>query len=160
MNTEATSNGEMFISSMQEHWIRYVGPAFGCLILTTLSIFLYYLAGVSAFEQEWASDALFVTATIMLLVTTHGIFHLLMSRYLSQIIVTDKRIIKLDQRLFLQDEMHESPLDKVRVVSAEKHGVMQSLLRYGTVVLDQQKITYVPHPHAVARDIAHVLEMK
>src|SRR5690606_9948235 len=142
------------------HWVRYVAPVSAFLILIVISMLLFYMAGVSADRQSIASDALFLLGTVMLLTTFHGIFHLLFSRYLAQIIVTNKRVIKLEQRLLLQDEMMEIPLEKVRSVSAEKHGVMQSILRYGTIVLDAHRITYVPHPHAVARDIAHVLEMK
>jgi hypothetical protein len=75
--------------------------------------------------------------------------------------ITSKRIVAFHTNLFLHDDIMEIPLEKMKVVHADKHGVLQNILNYGTLTFDPHGTVHrIPHPHRVARDIAHILEMK
>ncbi len=152
---------ERLIGIVQEHWVKYVNPFLIISILLALSMLLFYLAGESAYHEENVSTSLFFAGLLFLLFAHHAFFHRILSEKLDQVIITSKRIIQLKTRLFLEDDIIEIPLDKVRAVRADKRGVLQNLLRYGSISLDaNEAITRIPHPQRIAKEISMALEMK
>ncbi len=99
----------------------------------------------------------------------HFLFHRLLSEALEDIIITTRRVIWLRKSLFQYDNMHQIPIDKILGVEARKHGILQTILGYGSLWFDtggteasdeSAIIIQVAHPNRLARDINQLLQLK
>jgi hypothetical protein len=153
-----TKNGERLLMIVDEHWIKYVFPAFVYISLTGVSLFLFSLAGYNAFHSPWISWTLFIVALGLLLVVHHWFFFRLLSEAVDCIIITNQRSIQFETTLLLHDVMRENSFDKMRTVEAYKEGLLQNVLNYGTVRFQGgTDIALVPHPNSVAKDIEQAM---
>lgn len=152
---------EVLIAAFPEHWVVYVRTFFGYLLLLAISLFLFWLAGWTAYHTEWFSQLVFLAAILIFWTSHHWFFAMMLSRSLSRIFITNRRVIRVRERLFLSEEMYEISFEKMKTVTADKHGLFQNLFRYGTLKFENMaKITYVPHPNRVARQIEQAMGMK
>lgn len=82
------------------------------------------------------------------------------------IFVTTDRVIYFDDSLFMMDDEHEVPLEKIASVRVQQHGLLHNILDYGILWFDtgggaidmMRSIPNVPHPDYVAEIIAKVLK--
>jgi len=81
-------------------------------------------------------------------------------------LVTDTRIIDIDQKGFFDRTVSETTYDKIQDVSFRTHGVMQTLLHYGSVIIQtagQQaniELHGVKNPEKVQQTIIEVQREK
>ena len=157
---------ERIILAISTHWIKYIWPAILYTLLIIASVFLFYLAGLSAHHNMWVSHSSFVMALIVLLVSHHWFFNRLLSEHMVDIVVTNKRVIYLRDCLLFCDDMHEIPMESIHAVEANVHGLMQNLFHYGSIWFDtggsrsydeEQSIPLVPHPHRVSQEVLKLL---
>lgn len=154
-------SGERLVRVIDEHWIRYVAPAFFALLFTFISMLLFYLAGVSAHHNMWLSHATFFAGLVLLTVANHWFFYILLSEAVGFIVITDRRIIFIYTRLLVRESMQEISFDKMKRVKANKRGLMQNLFRYGSLHFEGgADIEMVPHPNRVVRDIELAMGMR
>ncbi len=155
----AQAHEERLVLVTDEHWIKYVAPGGAAAALLAVSV-LFFLSARS--NQPGASEAaLFLFGVVFLLCALHILFHSLLSERVSMIAVTSKRVIRTHQSLLLNDDMSEISLEKMQAVYAEKHGILQNVLGYGTINFKPHgSVTRVPHPHRVAKHVMQVLDMK
>lgn len=79
---------------------------------------------------------------------------------LNALVITNQRLIDVDQRGFFHREVSESTFDKIQDVSFSMKGVSQTLFRYGTVLIQTAgaqsnlEIRYVQNPERVQELIA------
>lgn len=151
--------GERLIRIVNEHWIKYVVPVFVFLVLIAMSLFLFVVAGMSAYHVMWASHLAFIPAVLLMMMAHHWFFIMVLSEVADCIIVTDKRLIQLKIRLLQHDAMVDVAFDKMKTVEASKEGLLQNILNYGTLHFEGAKaaIKLVPHPNSVARDIEQAM---
>lgn len=155
------SGSEHLIRSFPAHWIRFVKPAIIWVLLTGASVLLYLLAGIAAHHYPVITDVSFVAALALMIFTTHWFFFVLLSESASFIAVTNKRIIWVEEKLFLEDRMVEVSFERTNTVDVEKQGMLQNLLRYGTLRFETgMRIPYVPHPNSVARDLEQAVGLR
>lgn len=153
-----SKTGEELIRMSSEHWIKYVRPLFVYLLLCGMSLLLFVLAGVTAYHQVWISYATFLAALSVFMFAHHWLFVLVLGESMSHILVTNHRLIRIHESLFRDGEILEVSFDKMKTVEAKTHGLVQSLLRYGTLKFESgAKLSYVSHPGSVARDIEQAM---
>lgn len=158
MASQPSTNGERLITIRSQHWIKYVLPAFVYIVLIAMSILLFVLAGRTAHHSMWLSHLAFVAALILFLGTHHWFFLVLLSESSAHIIVTSHRVIMMQERILLHEEMTEYAFDKMKTVSSHKNGLLQTILRYGSLRFESgPDVRYVPHPNRVARDIEQAM---
>lgn len=152
---------ERLLHVIEEHWMVFVAPTAVCVSIAILSLFFYILAGYTVTHDGfWVS--LLLLGFVCGLVSIHGFFFLLMSEYVSKIIVTNRRVVSFDDVLLFKEDMLEIPFQSMKSVEARKHGLLQYFLNYGSVVFEggsKGKIDYVPHPNSAARDIMQAIGM-
>ena len=159
---------ERLIDAFSTHWIKYLRPGIMHILFLGISMLLLYFAGLSAHHSVWVSHVTFFIALVFLFSAHHRFFHKILSEGMDDVIITNKRLIFLDACLWYCDDMHEVALERIRAVEARKHGVLQNLLRYGSLWFDTggseirsgRIIPLVPHPHRKAKLITDLLEMK
>jgi len=126
-------------------------------------------AGMAASSSALLSKILLFLGLILTYLSLHWYFHKLLSEAMEDIVITTKRIIWIKEALFTVDEMRQIPLGNIQGVEARKHGILQTVLGYGTLWLDtggtttadaNAQIDQVPHPNRVAGEINKLLRLK
>lgn len=84
---------------------------------------------------------------------------------LDYFVVTDQRVVDIDQEGLFNRTVAEQPLYRVQDVTTEVRGVWQTVLRYGNVYIqtaaEKQRFVFeqVPHPEEVAKQIITLSEL-
>lgn len=155
MTSETTTGGERVVQVTDEHWIKYVVPATIAFSLFGVSLLLLYSAGLSAHHFMWLSHTTFIAGLGLFLFTLHWFFMVLLSETLDRIIITNRRLIRVQYRLIFHEDILEVSFEKMKTVDSKKEGLLQNLLGYGTLVFESKlaSVRLVPHPNRVARVI-------
>jgi hypothetical protein len=155
---------EQFIRATPFHWVRYVLPVFLYGIFLSASVFAFSIATNMARGDPLPAIITFSFALFVLLLIHHWFFHRLLGLSLTQIIVTNRRLITLHESLFFRDTAEEVPLSKVCSVEAEVSGILHTILKYGTLHFDlggsTRHIHRVPKPHTIAKELDRALEKR
>lgn len=91
-------------------------------------------------------------------------FHSWLDYYLDIWIITDKRIIDIDQRGLFSRVIAEHNLSRIQDVSSEIHGILPTLFHFGNVKVqtagEEQLFIFenVPHPRELSREIHELVE--
>lgn len=158
MHAPSPRDGERLVQVTDEHWVKYLLPVTVSVLIFAVTLLLFVLAGVTAYHYAWISALTFVAGTLLLHLTVHWIFMVLLSEAIDRIIITNKRLLRVQYRLIFHDDVLEVSFAKMRVVEAEKSGFLQNLLHYGTIVFESTlSIPLVPHPNRVARTIEETI---
>lgn len=158
MDHKASDSGERLLLVLGEHWIKYIFPSFLYIVQFCVSVFLFLLAGYTAYHSVWISNAAFLVGLLLMLLSHHWFFWRLLGDAADCIVITNQRSIHFEVQLLFHDEMRENSLDKMRTVEASKEGLLQNIFQYGTLRFQGGlDIPLVPHPHRVARDIEQAM---
>lgn len=161
MPPASSDNGEKLISIVSQHWIKYLFPVFLYIILFTVSMLLFILAGIASHHSMWLSHMTFLAALLLFLFTHHWFFIMLLCESSAHIVITDHRVVFLHDRLFIDEQMTEYAFEKMKTVEASKRGILQTILRYGSLKFEGGTgIRLVPHPNRVVKDIEQAMGMK
>ena len=81
--------------------------------------------------------------------------------YFSVYIVTDQRFIQISQKGLFRRSMVDIGLDKIQIISYEIRGFQESLLGFGTIVVQtyvgELVIHEVHHPRKIQKQMSHIL---
>lgn len=155
MTSTNSEHGEHVVKVTDEHWVKYVAPVLISIFLFAISFLLFTVAGITAHHYLWLSHASYIAALLLFLVTHHWFFMLLLSESLDKIIITNRRLLRVQYRLIFHEDILEVSFEKMKTVDARKHGLLQNLLHYGTLIFEVNKasIPLVPHPNRIAKII-------
>jgi hypothetical protein len=150
---------------IRKHWFNYV-------IFVMLAILM--LAPVVAFLAFWSLNPEFLTPlggdiAIVLIsayfLTILGIeLYGIVSYYLDVYIVTDRRIVDINQKGFFSRDISELHLMQVQDVSAHVDGFFKTILHFGDVYIqtagERENFVFqsIPHPYTVAKRIIDLHE--
>jgi len=143
---------EKIILALHRHWIILVGKLFIVLVLTIVpvfgSLFLLYL------NQDLILLSLFLAALYFLIVSALT-FVFWIDYYLDMWVVTDQKIIDIEQHGLFKREVSEFMLNKVQDVTIKIPGMMATILKYGDITIQTAGETSF-----TAKDIPRVHEAK
>src|SRR3989338_6360417 len=91
--------GEHLIHSCDEHWVKYVVQVVLYCLLLHIALLLFVLAGLSAHHYMWLSHGTFLAGLVLLLIIHHWFFMVLLSEALDRIIITNRRLVRIQYRL-------------------------------------------------------------
>ncbi|PIR53708.1 hypothetical protein COU75_04690 [Candidatus Peregrinibacteria bacterium CG10_big_fil_rev_8_21_14_0_10_42_8] len=157
---------EKIIMAISTHWIKYVLPTIIFIIIFSASTTFFIISGIAAKDSPVMAIVILFTGMILMYLVVHWFFHRLLSEAMEDIIVTTKRVIWIKESLFQIDDVRQIPLTNIQGVESQKRGLLQTVLRYGslwfdtggTITTDQNAImTEVPHPNDVAREINTII---
>lgn len=128
--------GEKLVLFLRRHWILLVSRWFIFAGLALIPVgfyaFIYY-------NYPWILEHIFLYPLLLILASSYYLFILLfffnsfIDYYLDVWIVTDQRIINIEQRGMFNREIAEHDLDKIQDVSGIQKGFFQTLFSYGDV---------------------------
>lgn len=147
---------EKLLRTSHRHWMKYVVPVFTYLVLMPLGTALLLFSASFLDTSSALAFGAFFTALITLSVVQHWFFHFLLSENVTDVILTNKRILHMDRSLWFLDTMDEMVLARIKMVEVHKKGLLQRILDYGDLWVDTgggQSIAYLPSPNAWAQEI-------
>ena len=158
------SSGETTLLLIKEHWMQYGMPVF--LIFASWALFALCTA-LSSAMMSWnhtASVIALIVGHVLLLLFHHAAFYRLFSSSTTRVLLTNKRILSSQGSLWFRENVIDIPLWKIRSLEVSKHGLLQQLLDYGSILLNRKELPslpLIPHPHAVhSRIVSQLQEMQ
>lgn len=158
---------ERLVEAISTHWIKFIVPFTLYFLLGGAGLTILTTSGIAGGRNAFAIG-LFLVALTVCSIIHHWFFNRILSEGMVDLIITNKRIIYLEEHLWFHDEMHEIALGQLMGVQAHKHNLLQNILRYGDLWFDtggselseKRTLHRMPHPHRIARTIMQLLEMK
>lgn len=163
--------GEHGIELLRRHFFTFFLVLLGYVFLALLPIPIILILGepISEILAGNASRALLVVflSTYYLAVITF-LFHSFMDFYLDVWVVTNERILAIEQKGLFSRVIAEQKLFRVQDVTSEVHGFFSTILKYGNLYIQTagqaQRFVFkdIPRPEAVVKEIhdaAYVCKM-
>ena len=152
---------ELIIQPLRRHWIVYFD------IATILAAALAYTIFMMAM-QSWLR---IIPSPVHWLILVSSWLYLLqvvyirwMNNQLDVTVVTNKRILDLEQTGFLSRKISECTLSRVQEVNAQKGGILGNLLHFGDISIHTSadksdfNIRWIHHPLTNARRIHSMVD--
>jgi membrane protein YdbS with pleckstrin-like domain len=126
---------ENILASYRRHWVMLFVDVFFIFIIALVVILAVILINKfipSSFDQPFASFMIW-----LILLLYHGLwiglFIKLADYWLDTWIITNERVIDIEQKGLFRREVSEFKIDKIQDVSIDVSGVIQTLFSYGDV---------------------------
>jgi hypothetical protein len=124
------TNEELYLV-VRKHWIILAETAIFLTILAILCMGISYIINFAGIPSIF--NALTIIGVIML--SMQYVFVHWVNNELDLLIVTNRRIISLDQVGFLDRKMSQTTIDLVQEVNASTSGLIGNLLHYGNIMI-------------------------
>lgn len=155
---------EKILLEVRKHWFSIAMQMLVLLFIAIAPIFIYiFISYQFSFE---VSDLLFIAIFFyasFLLILWITVFLFWTNYYLDTWIITDKKIIDIEQVGLFHREISLLHLDKVQDVTSEVRGILATFIDYGEIHVQtagQQRefiLTDVPNPNIVREKINEAL---
>ncbi len=119
------NEGEKLVALVRKHWITLALPLAKAIIAIAVIIILY----PKLFEFEYGKEIVFVWIIASILYAVHEII----VWYLDCYIITNKRIIDIDQKSIFQRIVAEVGIENIQEAVYLTNGPLETILGYGTV---------------------------
>lgn len=131
---EGQQPGEIVVLVLRRHRFTIMYPlSFLCLFeLIPILLWVYLSPQITA--MGLVSVFSFASSLFYLLLWAYG-FYLLTLYTLNTIVVTDRRIIENEQHAFFSRKVSELHTDRVQDVSAHTHGLLETFIGFGDIVV-------------------------
>ncbi len=162
---------EKILTILRRHWIiaLLIGIKYIFFLLFPILVTIF----MSSFFSENINKILSGTFSYPVLIMAFSLFYLFVwifffhawiDYYLDVWIVTDKRIVNIEQRGLFSRTISELKLFRVQDVKAEVHGIIPTFFHYGEVTVQSAGnetfaiFKQVPRPYEVSREISKLVE--
>ena len=125
--------GEKVILKVRRHKLGLIFESLFLVLFVVLPPILFW-AGGRAISIRGNDLSLFAGVYALILLIAWMIFFVIWTRYyLDALIITDKRIIYVDQKGFFSREVATLNLDKIQDITITISGILATFLDFGTV---------------------------
>src|SRR3989338_8454194 len=121
---------EKIILSLHRHWLTIAGKM--TVIAVMLLIAVIILTAAISYLPEYLILATFLLAVYILIVLLIA-FIFWVDFYLDMWIITDERVIDIEQSGLFRREISEFMLDKVQDITVEIPDILATALKYGNI---------------------------
>lgn len=158
---------EKTLFTLRRHWIVPVAITLVFLILVAIPFIFYYLAMSTnpAIIQGQVSWPLFVLGvSIYALAIWLFYFNSLIDYYLDVWIVTNERIIVIEQKGLFSRSIAELKLYRIQDIKAEVHGIIPTIFDFGELTIQTAaeethfEFKQIPEPYKMSRKILELVE--
>lgn len=147
---------EKVLLSIRKHWFLMTGPVLTFIILLILPPLLTLLFPADTLDRDYFNSALLGFGYILyLMMLLLFLFFAWTVYYLDRWTITNQRLIDIEQHGLFSREVSEIPLHRVQDVTIEVHGLLETLLHFGTI-----KIQTAGEREFLIRGVPHLTEIK
>ncbi len=150
--------GETVVSVMRKHWFILFIKVFPYMLAFFLPLVIFAFIPTTNLSQSLIATIIFFIATWMLIILM-VIYTVWTLYYLDIWIVTNKRIMDIEQLALFNREVKTLQMNTVQDVQVDVSGIFETLLHFGTLRVQtagtggtDAKIVGIPDP-ALERDI-------
>jgi uncharacterized membrane protein YdbT with pleckstrin-like domain len=154
--------GERTLLLLRRHWITLSSLIVSLIVVILLPIAAY--VGLRFMNPQFLEDPVRLTLSVLglsifFLFTWLFLYQHFLDYYLDMWIVTNDRILNIEQHGLFSRTVAELRLHRVQDVTAEVKGFVRTMLDYGDVYIqtagEQQRFQFeeIPHPNEVAKQI-------
>ena len=157
---------EKIILFLRRHWFIFLMRILLIVIsiIALVVIYVFFNAVNSNFRESAYYNLLLFGESLATLFIWNFFFILWLDYYLDAWIVTDERIINIEQRGFFTRKISELKLTKIQDVTSEIIGVIPTLFNYGNIYVqtagEKEHFTFfqIPNPNYVKNVIVDLQE--
>jgi hypothetical protein len=157
---------EMVVIVVREHWFRLFSKVLLIAVLSLLPVVFKLLLVDTQFLNTSNTAGAIVSSisAVYYLSLLVALFVVFVLYYLNLHIVSENRIVDIDQTGILFHEVSELNIETIEDVSSETKGLIGNLLNYGTVHIqtagakERFEFDNVPHPENIAKVILELYE--
>jgi len=156
LNLENLRQWEVVKKVLKRHWMAFASLFFYTLWIIFVVLVVYWIMWFSA----WAN----FIVSILLLVSLLFLYIEWLNNELDMYVITNKRIIGIDQVSFLNRTISECSLADVQEVNSKTKWVLANIFDYGSVTIQTAwnasnfHMAIVPKPMQSARQILNIVE--
>ncbi|MDD3487691.1 MAG: PH domain-containing protein [Candidatus Moranbacteria bacterium] len=166
INFPGQHDDEQVILFLRRHWFIFFLHLFTILIAVFGLIFIFFFFNLTSdnFSETEYYNLLIFAESLGTLFIWNLFFILWIDYYLDAWIVTNERIININQKGFFNREISELKLTKIQDVTSEIVGVIPTLLKYGNIQvqtaaeIEQFTFYQIPNPNEVKNMIVELQE--
>lgn len=154
---------------IRKHWTTIARDTVlfvvGLILPIPLSVYLSRALEIDFFEQSAVSILLILLASLYYLYVWLFYFHQWIDSYLDVWIVTNRRLVDIEQNGLFSRRISELSLSKIQDVTSEVNGKIQTFLDYGNLLVqtagEQKQFEFegVGKPATVARALMHLHDL-
>jgi hypothetical protein len=157
---------EKIILFLRRHWFVFLMRLLLIIfaILALVFIYFFFTSLNSNFSESEYHNLILFSESLATLFLWNMFFILWLDYYLDAWIVTDERIINIEQKGFFVRKISELKLTKIQDVTSEIIGVIPTLLDYGNIYVqtaaEKERFTFlqIPNPNYVKNVIVQLQE--
>lgn len=161
-NFKGQQKNEVVHSFCRKHWIVLVPHLIGFLCIVVFPVLFLLFIPQDALSSIMSPFAYRIIAGIALVGITyyfHRFFLRFFAYYLQIMIITNFRVIQLDQTLFFNRNRDSIDLPEIQDIVIQQKGVIKTILNYGELTItlssahSSKMLTCVPNPEYFFRKI-------
>jgi hypothetical protein len=160
------SRDETVLREVRRHWFLFFLESLPFLLLVFAPFVLagFLGAATSFFENSTLLAVFGLGLLTWLLFLWIAFFVVWTNYYLDVLIITNRRVIDIEQFYLFSREIAECRLERIQDVTAEVHGLLPTLLRFGNLHIQtagmekEFVVRHVPHPERVKDAIFQAIE--
>ena len=161
----APEEDEHSIDSCSTHWIKYVLPVAISLLIGSIGALIIGI-GLTMFETGTVQFLLKLVGLLFIVCIHHWFFYIIMSHSMTDVIITNKRLVFIEDFLFFKGDVHEVRLANVLAVEVHQRGVIQNVFDIGELWFDTggtsinagRVLKNIPDPHKRSAHISRILK--
>ena len=155
--------GETFQFQFHQHWIRMLWPVAKLLLWNTVIFGIGYSIFFMTFIEDDLTRRLALSLLTLFFVLVYFEFLVRFYRYLLYVVVvTDKKVHRIKKTLITLDDHLSVDLWMMQDIEKCQNGIMQNLLRFGTIILEVQetvmRLHFVPNIASKYEQIMYLRE--
>lgn len=152
--------------AFRQHWFVFFQKFLVWLMFILMLVILNFLVRIffPALITGISGQLLSLLGHVYLIATFLGLFILWIMYYLNLYVVTNERVVDIDQRSLLHHEISEFHISQMQDVTAEIKGIFPTFLDYGHVYIqtagETERFVFenVPNPIAVEKMLLDLYE--
>jgi len=166
INFPGQHDDEQVILFLRRHWFIFLMRLLFIItaIIGLVLIYVFFNIFTDDFSQNSYSSLLLFAESLGTLFIWNLFFIFWIDFYLDAWIVTNERIINIDQKGFFNRDISELKLTKIQDVTSEIVGVIPTLLSYGNIYVqtaaEKERFVFyqIPSPNEVKNQIVRLQE--
>lgn len=125
--------GEKIELSMRKHWLVFTLEAIGLIVGAILPLAIYFILIIVTpeFIETLSTPTVIFSFSAWLLFMWFVFLIIFTNYYLDQIVVTNKRIIDIEQIGLFSRDIATTSINRLQDIKVELSGIFPTLLKYG-----------------------------
>lgn len=160
-NFKGKRSDEYILTILRRHWLVAVFEFFPIFIylLGIIALHIFIIRPEAIFHVNISSGLLYLFESYLFLIFWLAVFIIWIDYYLDMWIITDQRIVNIEQYGLFQREVSELEHGRVQDVTTEIRGLLPTIFQYGFVYVqtagEKERFVFkqVPNPNSVRKII-------